>query len=453
MALKTNRSYRIAFITLGCAKNEVDTADMQRNLIAAGYLIEEDVQRADAIIVNTCSFIQAATEESLEAIFEVADLERIKEGRAHLIVAGCMPSRYGNELETELTEARLFVPCNREDDIVEILDNLFVSAPISLEDATVPSKASVIALQDSSKGDATGTSPISVYVKISDGCSRFCSFCTIPFIRGRYRSYSLESIMSYVDERIAEGAREIVFIAQDTGRWGDDFAEPSSLAELMAIAAQTHPDTWFRVMYIQPEGVTDELLDCVAQHTNIAPYFDVPLQHANQDILRAMNRKGSSASYEELVAKIRCRVPNAIVRTTLIVGFPGETSEQFEELCDFLEQADLDYVGSFAYSREDGTKAAKLSDQIDDEIKQERLERLRDIADSLSCARVADRIGSIQDVLVLGREEDGQLYGRAICQAPDVDGVTYLDKGEPGEIVKAKIVDTLLYEMEGEVCD
>ena len=433
-----NAQGRVCFITLGCAKNEVDTADMKKKVLGAGFALEDDPASADAVVVNTCSFIQAATEESLEAIFDVAGLENFQRGDAKLIVAGCMPARYGDDLADELTEATEFVPCSKEDDIAAILRSILGAEKRAEGEAETAARAADL-----------GSQP-SAYVKISDGCDRFCSYCTIPYIRGRYRSFPLDEIMADIAEQVEAGAREIVFIAQDTGRWGDDFDEPATLAQLMAAAAEAYPDVWFRVMYIQPEGVTDELLDCVASHDNITSYFDVPLQHSDERILRAMNRRGSRAEYEALVARIRERVPGAIVRTTLIAGFPGETEEQFDDLCSFVEEADLDYVGVFPYSQEEGTRAARMDAQLDEDVKQERAQTLRDVADAVSTARVAARVGQEMDVLVLGCEEDGQLFGRAQCQAPEVDGVVYVNAGEPGDVVRCRIVDTLLYEMEGE---
>ena len=433
-----NAQGRVCFITLGCAKNEVDTADMKKTVLGAGFALEDDPASADAVVVNTCSFIQAATEESLEAIFDVAGLENFQRGDAKLIVAGCMPARYGDDLADELTEATEFVPCSKEDDIAAILRSILGAEERAEGEPETAARAADL-----------GSQP-SAYVKISDGCDRFCSYCTIPYIRGRYRSFPLDEIMADIAEQVEAGAREIVFIAQDTGRWGDDFDEPATLAQLMAAAAETYPDVWVRVMYIQPEGVTDELLDCVASHDNIASYFDVPLQHSDERILRAMNRRGSRAEYEALVARIRERVPGAIVRTTLIAGFPGETEEQFDDLCSFVEEADLDYVGVFPYSQEEGTRAARMDAQLDEDVKQERAQTLRDVADAVSTARVAARVGQEMDVLVLGCEEDGQLFGRAQCQAPEVDGVVYVNAGEPGDVVRCRIVDTLLYEMEGE---
>ncbi len=437
---------RIAFVTLGCAKNEVDSQEMAARLVRAGYRITHDPEAAELVIVNTCSFIQAATEESLDAFFSIAGLQNVLEGDTKIVMAGCMPARYGDELASELTEASAFVPCSREDDIVEIVGELLPGqlplAPALEADGTIGANEYAL----TTAGDST----LVAYVKISDGCNRMCSYCTIPYIRGRYHSFSRDDIAADVAYKVSRGVREITLIAQDTGRWGSDLPDEGDLASLMSYLAERFPETWFRVMYIQPEGITDALLEAIASHDNICSYLDIPFQHAAKPVLRAMNRRGTGEEYLKLVEHIRETVPGITLRTTLIAGFPGETEEQFEQLLDFVEEAEFDYVGVFPYSREEGTRAAELDDQIDEDVKQERAQEVRDVADAISHARIAERVGSRMPVLVLGREEDGQLFGRAQCQAPEVDGVTYLDAGEPGEIRELVITDTLAYEMEGD---
>ena len=430
----------VCFITLGCAKNEADTAAMERRAVAAGYRLEDDPERADAIVVNTCSFIQSATEESIEAVLDAAGLPRVAAGGTRLVVAGCMPARYGDELVAELPEAAAFVPCSREDDIVAVLDGLF-----GVERAVGEPPAD--------EGAAARPAGTFGYVKISDGCDRWCSYCAIPLIRGRYHSFPFEQVRADVARLVDAGVREVDLIAQDTGRWGADFDEPRDLAWLVDALAREFPDTWLRVMYLQPEGVTDELLVVMGRHANVCSYLDIPLQHVCEPVLRAMNRRGSRASFEALVGRIRAALPDVTLRTTLIAGFPGEDDEQFEELLDFVAEGLFDYVGVFAYSREEGTAAFDLPGQVDEDEKAERAQRLRDAADAASAPLIAARVGRVAEVLVEGAEEDGQLFGRAQCQAPDVDGVTYLDAGEPGQVVAARIVDTLLYEMEGEVLE
>ncbi len=436
---RARSSFGACIITLGCAKNEVDSAHMKSRILEAGYRFVEDPEQADAVIVNTCSFIQSATEESIEAIFELADLESVASGDAHLVVAGCMPARYGADLETELSEVRAFVPCSREDDIAQVLDGLFFAGGIDAAPACT--REEVHADQDG----------VFAYVKISDGCDRWCSYCTIPIIRGPYHSYSYETIRTQVHAHADSGKSEIILIAQDTGRWGKDFEEPQSLAWLLECLAQEFEQVWFRVLYLEPEGVTDELLDVMVRHSNICNYLDIPLQHVDADILKSMNRSGSREKFEALLDRITQRVPDITLRTTLIVGFPGETEEQFDDLCDFVESSPFSYIGAFAYSREEGTRAYAMSDQVDEDDKVERLQQIRDIADAVCSARVAQRVGMQFPVLVEGGEEDGQLYGRTQAQAPDVDGVTYLNAGTPGDFVNASIIDTLMYEMEGEV--
>ena len=403
---------------MGCAKNEVDSEHMAARLVEAGYEVVDDPETADVVIVNTCTFIQAATEESIDAILEVAGYDSISSGSAHLVVAGCMPARYGDDLADELTEASCFVPCSKEDSIVIIVDDVLGIERDDYSSLDIP-------------GYKLKRSGLSAYVKISDGCDRFCAYCTIPYIRGRYHSFPEDEITAEVRGLVEAGAREIVLIAQDTGRWGQDFAEPSTLANLMGNLAEQFPETWFRVMYIQPEGVTDGLIEVVATHDNICSYFDIPLQHSNREILRSMNRKGDGDEFLALIEKIRQRIPEATLRTTLIAGYPGESDEQFEELCEFIEDA--------------------LDGQIDEDEKLARTQRLRDLADDVCAPRIAGRLGQEMDVLVCGVEEDGQLFGRAMCQAPDVDGVTYVHDCQVGEIVRVVIDDVLLYEMEGSI--
>lgn len=428
-------NHSVTFVTMGCAKNEVDSEHMALRLECAGYAITDDYENADVVIVNTCSFIQAATEESIDAILEVAGCESVASGKAHLVVAGCMPARYGSDLESELPEASRFVPCSDESKIVDIVDSLLGVERLPGHVAVQPSRRNLV----------------SAYVKISDGCDRFCSYCTIPYIRGRYHSFTQDQIDAEITRLVADGAREIVLIAQDTGRWGDDFDEPSTLAALVAHVAEKWPYVWFRIMYIQPEGVTDEFIATVANHANVCDYFDIPFQHSNGRILKSMHRTGSGAEFLALADRIRARIPDATLRTTLIAGYPGETDDDFEELCAFVEECGFDYVGVFAYSREEGTRADKLDEHVDEDEKLARAQRLRDIADAVCAPKIAERIGCEMDVLVCGTEEDGQLYGRAMCQAPDVDGVTYVERGLPGKVVRVRIDDTLLYEMEGTV--
>lgn len=426
-------SNTVAFLTLGCAKNEVDTADMQEALVCAGFDIVDINDSADAIVINTCAFIQPAIEESIDTILEIAGLDEVASGATKLIVVGCMPSRFGDELIPEFPEVSYFIPCANEDSLVDVVSQALQSP--SVEPRTVEFSYNP-----------------SEYVKISDGCSRHCAFCTIPSIRGPYHSFFFNAIYSDIECKIKGGAKEIVLIAQDSGMWGLDLEPRESLASLLERLASSFPTTWFRVLYLEPVGVTDELISVMSKYDNICNYLDIPFQHCDPAILKSMNRTGSRKEFEQLITHIRQNIPDITLRTTLIVGYPGETDEQFDDLCDFISEAQLDYVGVFAYSREEGTKAALLPNQIDEDTKQERLQTIRDLADAVSAQKIAQRIGEKVNVLVLGAEEDGQLYGRCQSQAPEVDGVTYIENAAVGHFVSATITDTLLYEMEA-TCD
>ena len=421
----------VAFITLGCAKNEVDSEKMRAKAKAAGYHIEQDPEKADAIVINTCSFIQSATEESLEAIFEAAGMENVVSGDAKLIVAGCMPARYGDELEAELTEACAFVPCSKEDDLGEILNALFGGSPE----------------RDAADYDSDDEPlSVSVYVKISDGCDRFCSYCAIPYIRGRYHSFTLEDIDCEVAAHVAKGAREIVLIAQDTGRWGQDFEEPSSLAALMDELAQRYPSTWFRVMYVQPEGITNELLKTIADRDNICSYLDIPLQHVDKSLLRAMNRAGSREKYLALAERIRTAIPNVTLRTTLIAGFPGETEDDHQELMEFIEEFRFERAGIFTFSREEGTKAYKMPNQVHHRTKARRYNEA-----TLLLARLASETGQEQIGRQIRVRVDAPGVARTEWDAPDIDGTVSVPLTLPvGQFATVTVTDAVAYELTAE---
>lgn len=463
---------KIFIATLGCAKNEVDSEEMADKLLCAGYCLVDEPDEADIAIVNTCSFIQAATEESLDLIFDISLKPHFAEGNGKIVVCGCMPSRYADELADELVEASAFVPCADEDNIVSIVDSsLGISRP-SDEKACPLNTCSSLNSTEKENGEGMCCSALSyalpnkswAYVKISDGCSRGCTYCTIPSIRGPYKSYSLEEIENFVDRQLLLGAKEIVLIGQDTGIWGLDLQPRSSLAELLQHLATKYPKTWFRVMYTQPEKVTDELLSVMANNKNVCSYLDIPFQHCSEHILKRMGRKGSKEGFLKLLSHIRTLVNGVTIRTTLMCGFPGESDEDFEQLVSFVEEAAFDYVGIFAYSREESTPSFDFDGQLDEDEKQWRAEHLRSVADALSSQVISSRVKSTVSVLVDGVEEDGQVFGRTMQQAPEVDGVTYiLDVKESGDgykcnksdlvgsIVNATVSDTLMYDMEVEI--
>ncbi|MDM8299796.1 30S ribosomal protein S12 methylthiotransferase RimO [Collinsella tanakaei] len=439
----------ILYITLGCAKNEVDTDRMRSLLSAAGYGETDDTAEADLVIVNTCSFLASATSESIETTLALA--EEVHDGvrSVPIVMCGCVPSRYGADLPPELPEVAAFVRTDEEDGIVGVVDGVLGIA------RTVP--AHIPAVKRTVEGAVA-------YIKISDGCDRFCSFCAIPYIRGRYRSRSAASILSEVHDLVAGGVRELVLIGQDTGIWGNDFDEtvegPRTLAQLLeAVAAAVRPQkVWIRVLYLQPEGMTDELVAAIRDTPEVLPYIDIPVQHCSGRVLRAMNRTGSEPELEELFARLRTEIPGMVIRTTYLVAFPGETDEEFESMLSFMDRVGFDYTSVFAFSPEDGTRAAKMDGQIDDDEKLERTQAAVDLAEALGFAATAAHVGEVAEVIVDGIEqtEDGpELIGHAWFQAPDSDGAVHLDASEAsvGDILTVEFTDSFCYELIGHVVE
>ena len=430
----------ISFITLGCPKNEVDTDRMRAAVIASAYMLSDDIDDADVVVVNTCSFIKDATEESLATVLDIAaDWLPERTGR-HLIVAGCMPARYGEELTTELPEVAAFVPVGDEVELLNIVERLTGVTSMRQSDGTSPRTAT------------RTLEGFSAYVQVSDGCHRDCTYCTIPSIRGPYTSRPIQEIVDEAIELVALGAREIVLIGQDTTAYGRDLDGPETLADVVRAVAAVPDLTWLRLMYVQPDGVTDELLTAIAENGNVVRYLDLPLQHAAKPVLRRMKRSGDSAAFLALLGKVRAKLPDVVLRTTMIAGFPGETTSDVRELQHFLDQARFDYVGVFVYSPEEGTSAAEMPDQVPLRTRRARAQRLRDQADEIGFQRAAARVDTVVQVLVEGTDPDDDVtVGRWRGQAPEIDGVVLLDRGTPGEIVSVKIEDSLGYDLEGEV--
>ncbi len=456
----------VAFVTLGCAKNEVDTDKMRTRLVAAGYGLAADVADADLVIVNTCSFLASATAESIDEIFSVLAAQEGTEHAGKVLVAGCMPSRYGDELAHELSEVAGFLPADEEDRVVEAVAQLIGPAGAAGGGAGAAAGVDGVGAADGELDAAARAGWRSreqafAYVKVSDGCDRFCSYCMIPHIRGRYRSFPLDDILAEVEGLVDAGVAEIVFIGQDTGIWGSDFTRPDTLAHLLSEAAARFPDTWFRVMYTQPEGISDELLALMRDVDNICPYLDIPLQHCEAQVLEAMNRTGSAEQYLALAAHVRDVVPGAALRTTFMAGFPGETPTQAEALVDFADTAAFDFGGVFPYSREEGSAAAEMDGQVDEDEKLARAQRLLDVVEHAGWRRAEARVGQICDVLVEGFEETDagpEVLCRAQFQAPEVDGqvhvpVSSTDALPVGSFVRVRIVDAFCHELVGELLD
>lgn len=439
----------LLYITLGCAKNEVDTDRMRALLDAADYQEVDSAQDADAVIINTCSFLASATSESIETTLALA--EEVNEGvrATRIIMCGCVPSRYGDQLPQELPEVSAFVRADEEDGIVAIIDDV-----LGVE-RDMPSFIPNI------KRTVEGSV---AYVKISDGCDRFCSFCAIPYIRGRYHSRPADRIIAEARELVAGGVKEIVLIGQDTGIWGKDFKDendgPANLAQLLvALAEALRPlHVWIRVLYLQPEGMTDELIAAIRDTPEVLPYIDIPVQHCNERVLKSMHRSGSEQQLDELFAHLRSEIPGMVIRTTSLVGFPGETDEETEQMLAFMDRNSFDYTSVFAYSREEGTRAAEMDDQVDEDVKLERAQKALDLAEALGFAATASHVGETAEVIIDGIEEnDGfsEFIGHAWFQAPDSDGAVHLDIEEAciGDIVTVEFTDSFCYELVGHVVE
>ena len=430
------------FITLGCAKNEVDTDRMRALLAADGFEEASDVSDADVAIVNTCSFLESATSESIECTLELADEIAQCVRSVPIIMCGCVPSRYAGELADELPEVAAFVRHDEEDGIVEVVRRV-----LGIDHAPCLTPHVLRTVEGAS-----------AFLKISEGCNRFCSFCAIPYIRGRYYSRPLDVLLDEARSLLEGGVRELVLIGQDTGIWGSDFAPKRTLADLLhALDAVARPfGAWIRVLYLQPEGMTDELIAAIRDLPSVLPYIDIPVQHCSKRLLKAMNRSGSPEELHALFGRLRSEIPGMVLRSTAMAGFPGETDEEADELAAFLQEEGFDYCSVFAFSPEDGTRAAKLPDQVPDDVKLERTQRLIDIVEQEGFSATASHIGEVVDVIIDGIDDtdDGfELIGHCWFQAPDSDGVVHIEQGEAtvGDIVKVELIDSFCYELVGRI--
>ncbi|WP_307739105.1 30S ribosomal protein S12 methylthiotransferase RimO [uncultured Parolsenella sp.] len=441
---------RVLFVTLGCAKNEVDTDRMRSLLLRAGYGEAEGTVDADAVLVNTCSFLASATSESVERTLELAEAAREGVRNLPIVMCGCVPSRYGSELPAELPEVAAFVRTDEEDGIVSVVDGVLGRAslvPEATGSAAGPLAEPLRTVQGAS-----------AYVKISDGCDRFCAFCAIPYIRGRYASRPYLEIEAEVRALAEQGVREFVLIGQDTGIWGQDLGDGDTLASLITrLGEVVRPyRAWLRVLYLQPEGMTDELVAAIRDVPEMLPYIDIPIQHCSAHVLKDMNRSGNAAEFSALFARLRREIPGMVLRTTGMAGFPGETEEDFEELCQFLEDEAFDYTSVFTYSPEEGTEGAEMPNQVPDDVKLDRTQALVDIAEEMGFSATASHVGEVVDVIVDGADTDGEvpeLIGHAWFQAPDCDGAVHIPEGEAavGDMVRVRLTEAFCYELEGEI--
>ena len=440
-------AYKIGMVSLGCPKNQVDAEMMLANLIADGFELTNDETQADAIIVNTCGFIEDAKREAIDNILEVAQLKKSGKLKA-LIVTGCLAQRYKKEMQADLPEIDAIVTLGQNENIARIVRD----AINSKEQLLFSSSVSDMALS----GDRILTTPqYMAYLKIAEGCDNCCTYCAIPKIRGRYRSRQLDDIIAEAENLANSGVREITVVAQDTTRYGEDLYGKSMLPELLKRLNEIDKLKWIRVLYTYPERISDELLDTVANCDKVLKYFDIPIQHASDGILKRMNRKSDNKGLYELIDKIRTKIPDVTLRTTMIVGFPGETDEDFTTLAQFVKSAKFDRLGCFMYSQEEGTLAAEMDDQIEPDIKERRYEVIMTEQSVISETLAQSKIGETFEVLVEGYDRLNKCYyGRTKADAPDIDGKTFFTsekKINDGEFVNVKITDTIEYDLVGEL--
>lgn len=429
---------KIYIESLGCSKNLVDSELILGSLTKSGHQISSE-EEAEVIIVNTCGFIGDAKKESLDAIIDLAEYK--KEGNCKkLIVTGCMVERYSEELSKEIPEVDAFWGTGNILKIGDSLDREFPRNKIQYPPGTIYDP-------DSPRVMLTPTH--SAFVKVSEGCSRTCTFCIIPKMRGLMKSRPIDSIVREIDSLANQGVGEINLIAQDMTSYGRDIG--TNLETMLREASKIDGIDWIRIHYWYPWGISDSLVELVAEDNNILPYVDMPLQHINDRMLKLMDRKTTSAKIREIIKKLRDNIDNLVLRTTFIVGFPGETEEEFEELLEFVEEAQFDRAGAFKYSQEEGTPAGVMGEQIPEEVKEERLERLMEVQSEVSYKKNKSLIGSVQEGFIES-VEDGDYVARISSQAPEVDGYTYIKREEElilGELVDIKITDADIYDLRG----
>jgi ribosomal protein S12 methylthiotransferase len=434
------------FHSLGCPKNQLDTEVMLGTLALSGFAIAERLEDADAVVVNTCAFIESAREESIQAILDVAELRRTGALRA-LVVTGCLPQRYGDELAKELPEVDAFVGTGFFPRIATILEEALAG-----RSRGVYVEAGRTHLYDEHDPRLLVGPHHSAYLKIAEGCNRPCAFCAIPGIRGRFQSRELESVLAEAEALAAGGTREINLIAQDSTVWGHDLPGKPTLAELLRRLDRIDGLDWIRLLYVYPTAVTEELIDVLAAGKRVLPYVDVPLQHASDPILRAMKRGASEARQRELVARLRERIPGVTLRTTFIVGFPGETDADFERLLRFAAELRFDRAGVFRYSDEEGTAAFELPGKVPRAVARRRHKELVALQRGIMAQKLAALVGTEQTVLIDSAGQSGGFaVGRMASQAPEIDGVVFV-KGdvEPGTMQRVGIAAVRGADLEAE---
>lgn len=426
---------KIGMVFLGCPKNQVDGEVMLAKLNEANYEIVNDVNDADVIIVNTCGFINDAKIEAIDNILLLAELknEGVIKG---IVVTGCLAQRYQDEIQKEIPEVDAVVGLGANSDIVSVCDKVFANESV----LCFPDKLNLPISGDR----LLSTNPYTAYIKIAEGCSNFCTYCAIPKIRGKFRSRPMQEIIDEAKNLASSGVKELIVVAQDTTRYGIDLYGEYSTAKLLKELCKIDGIEWIRTLYCYPEAITDEFLQVMASEDKICKYIDIPLQHASQNVLKKMNRTGSKDQLTALMKKIRETVPNIVIRTTFITGFPSETEEDFEQLCDFIKEVKFDRLGCFTYSPEDDTPAASMPNQVDEDVKKQRAETIMNLQYQIFEDKQESKIGKIMKVLVDEYDEQSLLFlGRTYMDSPEIDSQVIISSEEElelGEFIQVKII-------------
>ncbi|OPJ57146.1 30S ribosomal protein S12 methylthiotransferase RimO [Alkalithermobacter paradoxus] len=439
-------SLKVALESLGCSKNLVDSEIMLGILRNKGYRLIGKFEEADIIIVNTCGFIESAKEESINSILELAQYKKTGNLKL-LIVTGCLAQRYSQDLKNELPEVDAILGTASYPKIGEIVEELSREKNIVLLDE-------IDFVYDENLPRYISTPKYMAYLKIAEGCDNHCTYCIIPTLRGKYRSRKIEDILNEARELAASGVKELIVIAQDTTRYGEDLYSKPKLHVLLEELSKIDELEWIRVMYSYPEAIDENIVRVIADNKKICNYFDIPIQHCNDRILKLMNRKTNKKDLIDKISLIRKHIPDAILRTSIIVGFPSETEEEFCELKDFVKEVQFDKLGVFTYSMEEGTAAAKLKGQIDEETKHRRKDELMLLQQSVSIKKNQNKLGRIYSVLIDEKIEDGLYMGRSYEDAYDIDGVVYIRTKQElkiGNFINVKIIEALEYDLVGEI--
>ena len=439
---------KIALISLGCPKNQVDADVMCRSLLAAGHESTADLSQADVIIVNTCGFIESAKAEAIENILMACSYKEQKPD-LKVVVTGCLAERYQKEIRAEMPEVDAVVGIGSNNAICAVIERLSAGPQEQFGPKTAMPLGGARVIS---------TPPHYAYLKIAEGCNNGCYYCAIPLIRGGLRSRAMSDCVAEAKWLADQGVQELIVVAQDPTAYGEDWGKPGSICQLLDQLNAVEGIRWIRILYAYPERITDEFVAALQRNEKVLPYLDLPIQHCNDEILHRMNRRGGRREIEEAIAKLRAGIPNITLRTTLIAGFPGETDEQFEEMCRFVRDMQFDRLGCFAYSPEEGTKAATMPDQIDEEVKQRRADQIMEIQTGIMSRKQAERVGQELECICDELDEENGLYLlRTMSDAPEIDGNVCVPADEYqlefGHFYKVHILDSDLYDLYGEIVE